>query len=98
MYDCSLLVYAYADFSNSDSFSMLCMIHAYLSEVVSRTLWPEKSWLDQSDYYTINFEVVILFGHAELKAQVSWKHKVLLFPHRSTSFLIVYVAQGVEMR
>jgi hypothetical protein len=61
--------------SNSASFSTLCTIHADLSEL-SRTLLPQKSVLDRSDYYQVDFEVIILFGLTELKAQISWKHKV----------------------
>ncbi|KAG0708560.1 hypothetical protein DFH29DRAFT_423264 [Suillus ampliporus] len=56
------------------SFSTLCTINADLQEL-SRTLRPKKSALDQSKYYQIEFEVIILFGHTELKAQISWKDK-----------------------
>ena len=64
--------------SNSASFSTLCKIEANLSDL-ARTLRPQKSASDQSDYYTVDFEVVILFGQTELKAQVCWKHQVILF-------------------
>jgi hypothetical protein len=56
------------------SFSTLCRIRADLSEL-SRTLCPKKSPIDQSNYYQIEFDVIILFGHTELKAQISWKEK-----------------------
>ncbi|KAJ8595460.1 hypothetical protein M405DRAFT_929541 [Rhizopogon salebrosus TDB-379] len=57
------------------SFSMLCTIHADLSEL-SQALQPRKSGLiSKSTYYAISFEVVILFGQTELEAQISWKHK-----------------------
>ncbi|KAG2043940.1 hypothetical protein BDR03DRAFT_940307 [Suillus americanus] len=56
------------------SFSTLCTIHADLSEL-SRTLRPKKSAIDQSNYYQIEFDVIILFGHTELKAQISWQEK-----------------------
>jgi hypothetical protein len=62
-------------YSNSASFSTLCRIRADLSEL-SRTLRPKKSPVDQSNYYQIEFDVIILFGHTELKAQISWKEKV----------------------
>jgi hypothetical protein len=62
---------------NSASFTTLCTITADLSEV-SRTLRPLKSTLDQSKYYKIEYDVIILFGHTELKAQISWKDKVRL--------------------
>jgi hypothetical protein len=61
--------------SNSASFSTLCTIHTDLSEL-SRTLRPKQSALDQSDYYLVDFEVILLFGQTELKAQICWKHKV----------------------
>ncbi|KAJ8585554.1 hypothetical protein M405DRAFT_865328 [Rhizopogon salebrosus TDB-379] len=56
------------------SFSTRCTIYPDLSEL-SQTLHPKKSGLDQSRYYEIDFEVIILFGQPELRAQVSWKHK-----------------------
>ncbi|OAX34644.1 hypothetical protein K503DRAFT_803418 [Rhizopogon vinicolor AM-OR11-026] len=56
------------------SFSTLCTIHPDLSEL-SRTLSPRKSALDRSDYYVIDFEVIMLFGLTELKALISWKYK-----------------------
>ncbi|KAG2043946.1 hypothetical protein BDR03DRAFT_940321 [Suillus americanus] len=58
--------------SDRSSFNTLCTINADLSEV-SKTLRPLKSTLDQSKYYKIEYDVVILFGHTELKAQISWK-------------------------
>jgi len=61
--------------SSPASFSTLCTIHPEMSELL-RTLHPKRSALDQSDYYDIGFEVVMLFGLTELKAQISWKHKV----------------------
>ncbi|KAG1846557.1 hypothetical protein DFJ58DRAFT_747163 [Suillus subalutaceus] len=63
--------------SDRSSFTTLCTITADLSEV-SKTLRPLKSTLDQSKYYKIEYDVVILFGHTELKAQICWKYKVRL--------------------
>jgi hypothetical protein len=60
--------------NDRSSFTTLCTITADLSEV-SRTLRPLKSTLDQSKYYKIEYDVIILFGHTELKAQISWKDK-----------------------
>jgi hypothetical protein len=77
--------------SNPASFSTLCKIHADLSKL-SRTLRPRKSSLDRSDYYTIDFEVIMLFGLTELKALVSWKYEVVLL---SSLIHPVYVVQGV---
>lgn len=56
------------------SFSTLCTIHADLGKLY-RTLRPKKSAADQSNYYQINFDVIILFGHTELKAQISWEEE-----------------------
>ncbi|KAG2104014.1 uncharacterized protein F5147DRAFT_615286 [Suillus discolor] len=56
------------------SFATLCTIHADLREL-SRTLRPKRSALDQSKYYEFGFDVVLLFGCTELKAQISWKEK-----------------------
>ncbi|KAG2153153.1 hypothetical protein DEU56DRAFT_954958 [Suillus clintonianus] len=57
------------------SFTTLCTIHADLSEL-SRTLRPKRSAFNQSKYYQYEFDVIILFGHTELKAQISWEEKV----------------------
>ncbi|KAG2122351.1 hypothetical protein DEU56DRAFT_974525 [Suillus clintonianus] len=62
------------DFDRS-SYTPLCTIYADLREL-SRTLHPKKSTLDQSVYYQVEYDVIILFGHTELKAQISWKDKV----------------------
>ncbi|KAG1856935.1 hypothetical protein C8R48DRAFT_718351 [Suillus tomentosus] len=56
------------------SFATLCTIHADLRKL-SRTLRPKRSALDQSKYYEFGFDVVMLFGCTELKAQISWKEK-----------------------
>jgi hypothetical protein len=61
--------------SNSASFSTLCTIRADLGKL-SRTLRPKKAAADQSNYYQIDYDVIILFGHTELKAQISWEEKV----------------------
>ncbi|KAG1746342.1 hypothetical protein EDB19DRAFT_1848493 [Suillus lakei] len=54
--------------SDRSSFTKLCTITADLREV-SRTL-------HQSKCYKIEYDVIVLFGHTELKAQISWKEKV----------------------
>jgi hypothetical protein len=69
---------------NLASFSTLCTIHPDFSEL-SRTLTPQKSAIDSSDYYEVDFEVVILFGQTELKAQISWEYEV------RTSFLSICI-------
>ncbi|KAG2049397.1 hypothetical protein BDR06DRAFT_961567 [Suillus hirtellus] len=69
------------------SFTTLCTIHADLHEL-SRTLRPKRSALHQSKYYEFEFDVIILFGHTELKAQISWKEKVRNFNRSPAS--IVY--------
>ncbi|KIK43050.1 hypothetical protein CY34DRAFT_804214 [Suillus luteus UH-Slu-Lm8-n1] len=56
------------------SFSTLCTIRADLGKL-SRTLRPKKAAADQSNYYQIDYEVIILFGHTELKAQISWEEE-----------------------
>ncbi|KAG2116943.1 hypothetical protein DEU56DRAFT_931625 [Suillus clintonianus] len=79
------------------SFSTLCTIDANLREL-SRTLRPKKSASNQAKYYKVEFDVIILFGHTELKAQISWKEKVRDSFHRSTFSLIENIAKGVERR
>ncbi|KAG2063017.1 hypothetical protein BDR04DRAFT_1111856 [Suillus decipiens] len=56
------------------SFSTLCTIQADVDEL-SQTLRPKKSATGQSYYYQIDFDIIILFGQTELKAQISWEDK-----------------------
>lgn len=39
------------------------------------SIQPKKNYLG-ANYYTLNFDVVLLFGLTELKAQIAWKQNV----------------------
>ncbi|KAI6108537.1 hypothetical protein EV401DRAFT_2116788 [Pisolithus croceorrhizus] len=55
-----------------ESYTKLCTIFADTSKLTS-SLQPCQRPNGLGIYYTLNFDVVMLFGLTELKAQVSWK-------------------------
>ncbi|KAI6044886.1 hypothetical protein EDC04DRAFT_2889550 [Pisolithus marmoratus] len=55
-----------------DSYTKLCTIYADTSKLTS-SLQPRRRPNGVGVYYTLNFDVVMLFGLTELKAQISWK-------------------------
>ncbi|KAG6332939.1 hypothetical protein ID866_6155 [Astraeus odoratus] len=57
-----------------DSFKELCTIRADVSRAAN-ALCPQTS-PDGNTYYQIAFDVIILFGLTELKAQISWMENV----------------------
>ncbi|KAI5991133.1 hypothetical protein EDD15DRAFT_1115401 [Pisolithus albus] len=60
-----------------DSYTELCTILADTSKLTS-SLQPRRRPDGLGVYYTIAFDVVMLFGLTELKAQISWKENVRL--------------------
>lgn len=71
------------DLTNShskDNYSTLCTISVDLSKM-GKALGPFKG-SDGRLYYKANFDIILLFGLTELKAQVCWKEKVS-FPRGS---------------
>ena len=52
---------------------MLCTIEADLSRAPILTL-PKNS--GNGVYYSVDFEVILLFGMTELQAQIAWKENV----------------------
>lgn len=62
-----------------DMFSTLCYIEADTSQI-SQTLKPHRSpggsKKKKKSYYIMEFDVVLLFGLTELKAQIAWKEGV----------------------
>lgn len=55
-------------------FSTLCTITADMSEV-TKTLSPLRG-LTGKQYYSQAYNIVVLFGMTELKAQISWIENV----------------------
>jgi hypothetical protein len=58
-----------------DMYSTLCHIEADLSQMC-RTLKPRRSSGAGKLYYSIDYDVVLLFGLTELKAQIAWEEQV----------------------
>ena len=54
----------------AENYSKLCTIEADLSLVIQRKVKGFRS------YYTVHFDIVLLFGMTELKAQIAWKENV----------------------
>ena len=65
---------AHADFA-PDMYSTLCYIEADTSQI-SRMLQARRSSGAGKLYYTIEYDVILLFGLTELKAQVAWQEQV----------------------
>ncbi|KAI9573191.1 hypothetical protein HD554DRAFT_2059675 [Boletus coccyginus] len=54
-------------------FTIMCNVNANTSELV-RSLRPQKA-RNGKVYYHFDYDIVLLFGLTELKAQISWMHK-----------------------
>ena len=52
---------------------MLCTIEADHSRVPSL---PRRKVTGKGSYYKVKFDIVLLFGMTELKAQMAWKENV----------------------
>ena len=63
-----------------DNFVQLCTVEADLLNAVSG---PLKGFQGKM-YYQANYEIVLLLGSTELKAQVAWKENVRRLPLRFT--------------
>lgn len=61
-----------------------------------RSLQPEKT-ADGAVYYQMDYDIILLFGLAELKAQISWMHKVRLVI-APDKLCHLHRIQGVEKR
>jgi len=79
-----------------DFFSDLCAVNADISELKKSTQ-PRTSPINGKHYYAFKFDIVILFGFTELKAQIAWMENVghTFFPLRS---MPNPEKQGVERR
>jgi hypothetical protein len=63
----------------SDAFATLCTVHANTSKIIG-SLRPRRSEDSSTGvYYTIDYDVILLFGLTELKAQISWKENVCCY-------------------
>ncbi|KIJ14485.1 hypothetical protein PAXINDRAFT_115792 [Paxillus involutus ATCC 200175] len=61
------------------AFATLCTVHANTSKIIG-SLRPRRSEDSSTGvYYTIDYDVILLFGLTELKAQISWKENVCCY-------------------
>lgn len=78
-------------------FTNMCTVVANTSKLV-HSLQPQVSPYGIV-YYDLVYEVILLFGLTELKAQISWMHKVRLVTVPLLSKLYhLHGVQGVEKR
>jgi hypothetical protein len=83
-------------FLHSDSYTTCCTVHADTQGIPRELRHSPYS----GSYYNLEFEVVLLFGLTELKAQIAWKENVsarFLFYVR-TKLTCCRRYQGVEKR
>jgi hypothetical protein len=82
-----------------DMYSTLCYIEADTSQIC-RTLKPRRSSGAGRPYYSIHYDVIVLFGLTELKAQIAWQEQVRSPIHLQVLrlTLISYLAKGQEKR
>jgi hypothetical protein len=71
----------------SDNYTQLCSIEADFSQV---PLLPQSKATGTGSVYIIEFEIILLFGTTELKAQIAWKENV--------SFYLSYAIQSNRFR
>ena len=76
-------------------FTTMCSVIADTAELV-RSLRPQMAH-DGDVHYEMEVDVVLLFGLTELKAQISWTHKVRLVI-ASDKLCHLHRVQGVEKR
>ena len=62
-------------FWGADNYTKLCTIDADLSRV---PLLPKSKASGSGSFYRLDYDIVLLFGMTELKAQVAWKENVSL--------------------
>jgi len=62
----------------SDNYTRLCTIRADLSRVPQL---PRPKTTGKGNFYRVDYDIVLLFGMTELKAQIAWKEKVSGFSY-----------------
>ena len=65
----------------ADNYKRLCTIKADLSRI---PMLPQRKATGKVIFYRVDYDLVLLFGMTELKAQVAWREKV------SSLFLFIY--------
>ena len=80
---------------NIARFTPLCDVTANTSKI-TRTLLPQTA-PDGGVYYEMEYDVILLFGLTELKAQISWVHQVGPVTASNKPYHL-RIVQGVEKR
>ena len=80
-----------------DLFQALCIVNANLSEF-KQLINPRINRSSGHSYYTLEFEIIILFGLTELKAQVAWKENVGNIPFCDESHLMLITGSRKTVR
>ena len=57
-------------------FTTICIVDADLSSEFKRSFQPRINRNNGHLYYVLDFDIIILFGLTELKAQMAWKENV----------------------
>ena len=57
----------------ADNYTKLCTIEADLSRV---PMLSQPKATGNGSFYRVDYEIIILFGMTELKAQIAWEEKV----------------------
>ena len=60
-------------FPSEDNYTKLCTIEADFSGV---PLLPQPTATGRGTFYRIRYDIILLFGMTELKAQIAWKENV----------------------
>ena len=65
----------------ADNYKKLCTIRADLSRI---PMIPQRKVTGGGIFYRVDYDLVLLFGMTELKAQVAWRENV-------SSFFYLYI-------
>lgn len=66
-------------FYSQDNFREACVVIADTT-VARKALVPQKNFIGMT-YYQLEYDVVLLFGNTEFKAQIAWKEDVSYRPY-----------------
>jgi hypothetical protein len=69
-----------------DNYTRLCTIEADLSQAVVTRPKAEG----EGNFYRVDYDIILLFGMTELKAQIAWKVNVSGLTFIVPSILLIY--------
>lgn len=71
---------------NQESFVDLCEITANVSKMKKSIQSQPNRRRGETRFWTATYDVILLFGLTELKAQIAWKEDVSLSPYFTVTF------------